>query len=153
MKNLNNYIIEKLKINKDNKTNYLIDEIIETWGVEYYKDFYKKYHDEIYDILKEWINDNKVKEVEFYCPAWGINIMEEHKIPKHIRDKYIPCNDDNSYVYDYLKNNPEILIDAYDIFIDKDRNKHGIYLVTDHKNIISFNVEGCAPRICHKENT
>lgn len=153
MLSINNFISEKLKINSKTKVNEsLVDEIIEMWGVKYYKEFYKNYYKEVYNILETWINDNNVKEVKFYCPAWGINKMEDHKIPKYIRDEYILCDENNAYVYDYLKNDPDILIDTDSVFIDKDNNKHGIYVVTDHKHIVSFNVEGCAPRICHKEN-
>jgi len=153
MLSINNFISEKLKINSKTKVNEsLVDEIIEMWGVKYYKEFYKNYYEEVCDILKKWIDDNNVKEVKFYCSSWGKTIMKEHKIPQYITDEYATFNSNNEYVYDYLKDNPDILIDVDDIFIDKDRKIHGIYVVTDHKHIISFNVEGCAPRICHKEN-
>ena len=153
MLSINNFISEKLKINSKTKVNEsLVDEIIEMWGVKYYKEFYKNYYEEVCDILKKWIDDNNVKEVKFYCSSWGKSIMKEHKIPQYIIDKYVTFNSNNEYVYDYLKDNPDILIDIDNIFIDKDRNTHGIYVVADHKHIISFNVEGYTPRICHKEN-
>jgi len=146
-------ISEKLKINSKTKVNEsLIDEIIEMWGVKYYKEFYKNYYKEVYDILETWISDNNVKKVKFYCTSWGKSIMKEHKIPQYIIDEYATFNSNNEYIYDYLKDNPDIVIDIDNIFIDKDRNTHGIYVVTDHKHIISFNVEGYTPRICHKEN-
>ena len=153
MLSINNFISEKLKINSKTKVNEsLVDEIIEMWGVKYYKEFYKNYYEEVCDILEKWIDDNNVKEVKFYCSSWGKTTMKEHKIPQDIIDEYATFNSKNVYVYDYLKDNPDILIDIDDIFVDKDRNTHGIYVVTDHKHIISFNVEGCTPRICHKEN-
>jgi len=156
MLSINNFISEKLKVNSKTKVNEsLVDEIIEMWGVKYYKDFYKNRINDLREVLEIWIKNFDVKEVKFYCPDWAINKMEEHGIPKYIRDEYILCDGNNEYVYDYLKNGVDIYLDTRDqnVFIDKDGNKHNFYVVSDYKrNIMSFNVEGCGVRICHKEN-
>ena len=156
MLSINNFISEKLKVNSKTKINEsLVDEIIEMWGVKYYKDFYKNRINDLREVLEIWIKNFDVKEIKFYSPAWAINKMEEHGIPKHIRDNYITCDSDNAYIYDYLNNGVDVYLDTRDqnVFIDKDGNKHNFYVVSDYKrNIMSFNVEDCGVRICHKEN-
>ena len=156
MLSINNFISEKLKVNSKTKVNEsLVDEIIEMWGVKYYKDFYKNRINDLREVLEIWIKNFDVKEIKFYSPAWAINKMEEHGIPKYIRDGYILCDENNAYVYDYLKDGVDVYLDTRDqnVFIDKDGNKHNFYVVSDYKrNIMSFNVEDCGVRICHKEN-
>lgn len=57
MKTLNNFILEKLKVNsKTNLQSALLDEILEYWGLH-------DEEDEIDDAINQWINDNNVNEV------------------------------------------------------------------------------------------
>ena len=86
MKQLNTYIIEKLKINKESHLT-LIEKI----------KFLCAFRDDekaALAVIKKWIEDNKVKDVDILC--WH-ETLDNFKLP-HDKSKYII---DNTELYSY----------------------------------------------------
>ncbi len=60
MKKINSYIIEKLKLNKDTKSESILEQIIQICGFERGKE------DNVIDIINKWVSDNKIEEIKVY---------------------------------------------------------------------------------------
>lgn len=89
MRKINNYIIEKLKINKNININSIfkgVDEIINVFKI---KSFGAK------EIIKRWIVDNKISEVIIYYDKSSDIVDNEYDTTKMIYD--------NNKVDEYLE--------------------------------------------------
>ena len=89
MNNLSTYIIEKLKINKNVKLNYIfknVDEIIEVFKIKSFG---------AGELIKRWIVDNKISEVIIYYDKSSDIIDAEYNTEKMIYD--------NNKVDEYLE--------------------------------------------------
>ena len=89
MKQINNYILEKLHLNKDIKLNNIfkgVDEIIDVFKI---KSFGAK------EIIKRWIVDNKISEILIYYDCKSNIVDDEYNTTKMIYD--------NNKVNEYLE--------------------------------------------------
>ena len=95
MLNLNTYIIEKLKINKDSKSNgtfkNTIDKIIKLTGLDFIDDTDEK--EKISKtIVKHWLIKNDIYDVDVYIPQSGYEDIKE-AFPKEYLDEIIVDED------------------------------------------------------------
>ena len=86
---INNYILEKLHLNKDIKTNNIfksVDEIINVFKIKSFG---------ATEIIKRWIVDNKISEVIIYYDKSSDIVDDEYNTTKMIYD--------NNKVNEYLE--------------------------------------------------
>lgn len=89
MRKINNYIIEKLKINKNININSIFKDVDEIINIFKIKSYGAK------EIIKRWIVDNKISEVIIYYDKSSDIIDNEYNIAKMIYD--------NNKVDEYLE--------------------------------------------------
>jgi len=80
MRKINNYIIEKLKINKNININSIfksVDEIIDVFKIKSYG---------AKEIIRRWIVDNKISEVIIYYDKSSDIVDDEYNTAKMIYD-------------------------------------------------------------------
>ncbi len=145
MKQLNTYIVEKLKIDKESSLT-LIEKIKFLCA---FKDDEKA----ALAVIKKWIEDNKVKDVDILC--WH-QTLDNFKLPQD-NSKYIIDNTDlysyyihawhdypvfmfkpkdkNSFSVSYRKGDNDYLVIGY----EEADNGFKSFIIVDHKKLIDEN--------------
>lgn len=128
MRKLNLYISEKLKLNKDTKTESIPEQIIQICGFERGKE------DNVIDIINKWVSDNKIEEIKVYMDQKIYS-----KLLNNLKNQEIASY--NNAFYKKLQN---------DLFIQQDRhlllNNDNVTILATKKwiaigNITKFKVE------------
>ena len=116
---INNYILEKLHLNKDIKTNNIFNSVDEIINVFKIKSFGAT------EIIKRWIVDNKISEVIIYYDKSSDIVDDEYNTTKMIYD--------NNKVNEYLE-----LIDGKAISNWKSADNKEIKSHTQFNNFLFF---------------
>ena len=102
MINLNTYITEKLKINKDIKLDDVSSKIEEDL-IEYlhqYKSYNSKWDTKVGETLKDWVKKYNVDGIKVYAPLLLISKVENIKLNQDFIDKVISSKEwDKIVVY------------------------------------------------------
>ena len=142
MKEINNYILEKLHINKDSKyynPKTILDEILKHTFIKMYIETdpwagIPENSSKIINVIKDWIDENKVNKVHFYSTVDDLKVMKLNKYDSELLndikviDKsdilYKQKYDDDSYSDTDLyiatnKDTLKVILYATTIFVNK----------------------------------
>jgi len=132
MKELNNYIIEKLHLNKDIKVKSdkefegnpteLANKIMSVNG-------YAVNDKESKEIFTKWIKDNHILSISFYIEKKYFKWLEDNEIDKNIRDSYIVDDAEVSKLESYVGKDSK--------WLKNNRNAYDRIRATDNIMIIS----------------
>ena len=139
MRNITTYITEKLHLNKDLEVENesLLDVICNSTGLSN-----SKYNDVPINTIKNWIEDNDIDDVGFYCKQKTLD-----KIPRKYQDLYncnnkyyqwiesIIFNDNSSkLLYDNSKIKDRLTIVGNEYYITIDDHKRNLNVIIIDKN-------------------